>query len=294
MKKYFMFALATVAMLSVSSCMNEKEMDLAPNQGKIESEGYGYISLNATTDEAVVTRAEYTGAGLSNWWAKVIAANGTGDQVYGTGGAYKKIGTDKPGDFAKTGFKEDKTTGYKIFVQNYNGQDGADGWMAANDGYGDAYWTGDVDGIKVTAGQTTQNVIVPCNTPDNAKVSFYASEFGGTALSVNVTAPRALTFTWDATDTKKFKDYEDAYFVPSTSQNPQSLSYTISYTINGNTATTASKSLAIGEKGVWKKLAIKSNDNGTITLKITTEDFTHNELTDVTTIEFDAATGAEK
>lgn len=290
MKKFFMFALAAVAMLSFSSCLSEKDMDLAPNQGKIENEGYGYISLNATTDEAVVTRAEYTGAGLSNWWAKVIAANGNGEQVYGTGDAYKKIGTD----FAKTGFKEDKTTGYKIFVQNYNGQDDADGWMTANDGYGDAYWTGDVSDVKVTAGQTTQ-MIVPCNTPDNAKVSFYASEFGGTALSVNVTAPRQLTFTWDPTKTpKKFTDYEDAYFVPSTSQNPQSLSYTISYTINGHTATTASKSLAIGEKGVWKKLTIKSNDNGTITLKITTEDFTHNEETDVTTIEFDAATGDEK
>lgn len=292
MKKYFVFALAAVAMLSFSSCMNEKDMDLSPNQGKIESEAYGYISLNATTDEAIATRAEYTGADLSNWWAKVIAANN--DQVYGTSGNFKKIGTTNAGDFAKTGFKEDKTTGYHIYVQNYNGQDGEDGWMAANDGYGDAYWTGDVEGIKVTAGQTTENVVVPCYTPDNAKVSFYASEFGGTALSVNVTAPRALTFTWDATDTKKFKDYEDAYFVPSTSQNPQSLSYTISYTINGNTATTASKSLAIGEKGVWKKLTIKSNDNGTITLKITTEDFTYNKDTDETTITFDAATGDEK
>ncbi len=291
MKHIFMYAMAAMALMSVTSC-NEREMDLTPAQAKSESEGYGYISLNATTDDAVATRAEYTGDNLSNWWAKVIAANGNGEQAYGTGGNFKKIGTDNAGDFAKTGFKEDKTTGYKIFVQNYNGQDGEDGWMAANGGYGDAYWTGNVEGITVTAGQTTQNVVVPCYTPDNAKVSFYASEFGGTALSVKVTAPRALTFTWKAS-TKKFETYEDAYFVPSTSEAPQSLSYTISYSINGNTGETASKSLAIGEKGVWKKLAIKSNENGTISLKITTEDFTHNKSTDVTTIEFDAATGDE-
>ena len=80
-------------------------------------------------------------------------------------------------------------------------------------------------------------------------------------------------------------DHAESFFAPDAV-----LSYTISYTINGNEKVTSAKTLTMGAAGTAKKLTIASNTNGTITLSITTEDF--DEAVEET-LTFDAATGEE-
>lgn len=253
-----MCAMAAVAMLSVSSCTNEEEMILTGE------EGYGYISLNATADDAVVTRAA---ADITTFKAKVY--NGS-TYTWGTSEAYAAITSE-----INTKAMLEGT--YTVDVRNYDDMDAA---LAANSSFGAPYWTGSASVTVVKA--TSTPVEVACGKPQNTKFVLDGSAFEGTALSLNVTAPRALTFTW-ASGTKAF-DHE-AYFAPAAE-----LTYTLTYTINGITKTTDAKSLTMGAAGSAKKITVKSNTNGTITLSITTEDF--DEAVEET-LTFDAATGEE-
>jgi hypothetical protein len=280
MKKFFMFALAAVAMLSFSSCLSEKDMDLAPNQGKIENEGYGYISLNATTDEAVATRASITDFSTNTWYAKIRNSK---EYVWGAADTWEQINSSlavKPLDAsAKTGIGT-----YTIEVCNYKTLADA---LAANSNYGAAWYNGTETGITVTAGSTAEPT-VECGVPDNTELRVVAPSFAGTALYVTIEAgnPRGdLVSTWDK-DLKVF-NHDKIYFGATAI-----VYYHIDYTINGKTKrypTTGSESVTMGDAGKYKTFTVSSNDNGTITLTITTGDFEDDN--NPKTITFDAATG---
>lgn len=282
MKKYFMFALAAVAMLSFSSCLSEKEMDLSPNQGKVESEAYGYINLNATTDEAIATRASITDFSNNTWYAKIRNSK---EYVWGTAETWEQINSSlavKPLDAsAKTGIGT-----YTIEVCNYKTLADA---LAANSYYGAAWYTGTEPGVTVTAGSTAEPT-VKCGVPDNTELRVVAPSFVGTALKVTVvegTPRNNLPLTWDSTN-KQFDHEGKIYFAAAAIVN-----YYIEYTINGKTkrlpSDNSNRTLTMGAAGTYKTFTISSNDNGTITLTITTGDFEDDQNPE--TITFDAATG---
>lgn len=267
MKHIFMYAMAAMALMSVTSC-NEREMDLTPAQAKSESEGMGYIRINATTDDAVVTRAD---ADITTFKAKVYTGGEDGTYTWGNKTTYAAI-TSSINSTAMS------PATYVVDVRNYDDMSAA---LAANSTYGAAYWEGQANVTVVTA--TSTDVTVACGKPKNTKLILSAPAFSGTALSLNVTAPRALAFTWNS-GTKVF-NHAEAFF-----DSEAVLSYTISYTINNITKTTDAKSLTMGAAGTAKQLTITSNSNGTITLTITTEGF---DKPVESTITFDAATGEE-
>ena len=232
------------------------------------AEGVGYISLNTSTEDAVITRAD---ADITTFKAKVYTDGADETYAWGTKDAYTPI-------TASINTTPMSPADYVVDVRNYDDMDAA---LAANSNFGAAYWEGQANVTVVTAKSTP--VTVACGKPKNTKLILNASAFGGTALSLNVTAPRALAFAWN-NSTKVF-DHAESFFAPEAE-----LSYTISYTINGNEKVTSAKTLTMGAAGTAKKLTIASNTNGTITLSITTEDF--DEAVEET-LTFDAATGEE-
>ena len=257
-----MCAMAAVAMLSVSSCSSEEEVNMSG------AKGVGYISLNTSTEDAVITRAE---ANITTFKAKVYTGGVDGTYVWGTRDTYAPI-------TASINTTPMSPTNYVVDVRNYDNMDAA---LADNSKYGAAYWEGQANVTVVTATKTS--VTVACGKPKNTKLILNAPAFDGTALSLKISAPRDLDFVWD-NSTKVF-DHAESFFVPAAQ-----LSYTISYTINGIEKVTSTKTLTMGAAGTAKKLTIASNANGTITLSITTEDF--DEATEET-LTFDAATGEE-
>ena len=258
-----MCAMAAVAMLSVSSCSSEEEVNMSG------AKGVGYISLNTSTEDAVITRAD--AADINTFKAKVYTGGVNGTYAWGTKDTYAPI-------TASINTTPMSPTNYVVEVRNYDDMDAA---LADNSNYGAAYWEGQGNVTVVTATKTP--VTVACGKPKNTKLILNASAFGGTALSLNITDPRALAFVWN-NSTKVF-DHAESFFAPAAQ-----LSYTISYTINGIEKVTSTKTLTMGAAGTAKKLTIASNANGTIILSITTEDFGEAE---VETLTFDAATGEE-
>ena len=232
------------------------------------AEGVGYISLNTSTEDAVITRAA---ADITTFKAKVYTGGVEGTYVWGTKDTYASID-------ASINTTPMSPAEYVVDVRNYDDMAAA---LTANSNYGAAYWEGQANVTVVTATKTP--VTVDCGKPKNTKLILNASAFGGTALSLNISAPRGLAFVWN-NSTKVF-DHAESFFAPEAV-----LSYTISYTINGISKVTDAKTLTMGDAGTAKKLSIASNANGTIILSITTEDF--DEATEET-LTFDAATGEE-
>lgn len=254
MKKYFVIALAATAMLSLNSCSNEEEL--------MSAEGCGFISINVSNDDAMVTRDVQSVTNISTWYAKVN--NGTSD-VYD-----EAIGTK----LATQPFAQGT---YSVTVSNYASLSAAN---TAKDGWGDAYYEKTETGITVTAGQTTTCPIA-CGTAKNAKFKLNTSGFSGTINEVVVKNSRTVTFKNSEGTLNK-----EAFF-----EAGDQLKYTINYTINNITKTTAEKTLTLGGAATVNTLTIKSNSNGTINVTITYNDsFTTGTEA---SIEFDAATGNE-
>lgn len=275
MKKFIVFVMAAVAVMNFSSCNNEMDM-LDPIA---KSKEVGYINLNATTEDVVVsTRAEGTPVDDISTWIATVTKVGETSPVYN-----KAIGTDATGDLAKFGFAAGN---YKVSVKSHESMTAA---CASDNKFGAAYYTGstpDNNNVPVVAASYA-SVVIECGRPDNTRFIVDGSQFGGSDLSVSVTSPCTLEFDGWTYSAKKFTN-SNAYFIPSAN-----VSYTITYSINGLNDLTKSGSLQMGAAGTSKKLSIKSNDNGTISLSIYTLDFADPTEQDVTTITFDAATGDE-
>ena len=273
MKKYFMFALATVAMLSVSSCLSEKEMDLTPQQGKSENEGIGYISINATTDDAVITRADITGASLNTWYARVYT---------GTTFKWGEAGFTLINNTALAAVGLDASKTWTVSVRNFDSESTAN---SSNSPYGAPYYEGINEAVTISAGTVPTPVTVACGAPKNSKLTVVKDGFTGTNLVINITSPRTVTFT----DNSGFNNSGVAYFPAGDVQ------FYITYTFGGvskrwpaEDASPNYSTLAL-TAGKAKSLTITSNSNGTITLTISTTDYADDTPTSIT---FDAVTGA--
>ena len=276
-----MCAMAAVAMLSVSSCLSEEEVNFTRGQEK--GEGYGYIRLNATTEDAVVTRGSFSGDNLYTWYAKVYRTVGN-DTEYGwsdteNSNDFKFISSS----FATTPFANATWT---VDVCNYKTLADA---LAANSNYGAAKYSGSAS-VPVTAGSTAEPTIA-CGTPDNTQVRLNVSNttFKGTALIVTFEAGGSrgdLACEWNGSTSF---DHSEVFFGPTATVN-----YYLTYTINGaekRWPVTGTHEMTMGAAGTYKTLSVTSNTNGTITLTITTSDFENDEEPEE--IVFDAATGAK-
>lgn len=281
MKKFIVFVMAAVAVMNFSSCNNEMDM-LDPIA---KSKEVGYIDLNATTEDVVVTRSAENPEGtlvnnISTWIATVTKTDGNDAGV-----KYNKaIGTNGTDDLAKTGFVKGD---YTVAVKSHSNLAAA---CASNGVFGAPYYEGttrDGDVAVEAAGNT--RVVIECGSPLNTEFIVDGSLFGGNALSVSVSSPCTLEFTgWSPTvvnehPAKTFTNSK-AYFQPT-----QVVTYSITYSINGhNDVQITGRTVTMGEAGSSKKLAIKSNDNGTISLSIYTLGF---DTPTEEPITIDAATG---
>lgn len=276
MKKFIVFVMAAVAVMNFSSCNNEMDM-LDPIA---KSKEVGYINLNATTEDVVVsTRAEGTPVDDISTWIATVTKVGETSPVYN-----KAIGAPVTGDLAKTGFAAGD---YTVAVKSHSSLTAA----CAGDGvFGAPYYEGttQVGAVPVVAAANTP-VEIGCGKPKNTEFIVDGSLFGGNALSVSVSSPCSLEFTgWSSTavnehPAKTFTNSK-AYFQPT-----QVVTYSITYSINGhNDVQITGRTVTMGEAGSSKKLAIKSNDNGTISLTIYTLGF---DTPTEEPITIDAATG---
>ena len=274
-----MFALATVAMLSVSSCMNEKDFDLAPDQGKIESEGYGYISLNVSADRTLSTRGvddvQNVPSNIVNSWYVRVKNSSNADVLSPVQIQVK--------DIAAQAFAAPAT--YKVYVSSHT--DLAAALSASSDTeIGAAYYEGKDEEVSVTAAQT-ESAVCACGPAQNARLIVNTAGFSGTINKLTVSGSngasgtRVVTFKDNTVDNMSKK----AYFVAN-----DDLTYTINYTINGKTkeysnTTTPLKFTAATEN----TLTIESNSNGSISLTITYDPTFGTDKTE--TVIIDAATG---
>lgn len=278
MKKFIVFVMAAVAVMNFSSCNNEMDMLDPIAKGK----EVGYIDLNATTEDVVVsTRAEGNLVDDISTWIATITKVGGDD----AGEKYNKaIGAPVTGDLAKTGFAAGN---YTVAVKSHSSLTAA---CASDNVFGAPYYEGTTQaGAVPVAAAANTPVEIGCGKPKNTEFIVDGSLFGGNALSVSVTSPCSLEFTgWSSTavnehPAKTFTNSK-AYFQPS-----QVVTYSITYSINNhNDVQITGRTVTMGEAGSSKKLAIKSNDNGTISLSIYTLGF---DTPTEEPITIDAATG---
>lgn len=267
MKKLFTFALAAATLVGFSACSNDEENVLSDK---------GYINLNVTTDDMVATRATQN-ATVADWYA--VVTNGDGDAVFGTVATKAQIGTT----LATTPLNAGE---YTIAVSNFPDNDD---WLTANGGFGAAYYEGSADNQEVKAGDT-KNVDISCGKAQNAKFSIASAGFNGTALSVDVTSPRTLSFDkacstiGEPTNTAPINT--DAFFAAR-----EELTYTIHYTINGITKTSTAKTFTLGAAGSASTLTISSDSNGKLSVSITYDN--EYDAGNTQEIEINGATGNE-
>lgn len=275
MKKYFFSALAAVAMLNLTSCLSEEEVNLTKGE-------MGHISLNISADNDLSTRAVQTVADNTAWFAFIDGAS----TDFGTAETHRPIT-----DLEDFGFPAGN---YVVTVSKYASYDTA----MPNNSKGNAYWEGTQgDANNQTPANTTvtagsnQTVNIVCGKAKNAQLKILNGGFAGTLTSVTVTGKmhdgttsRTVSFASGDIDSDE-ADCEPGYFYAA-----EVLSLSIAYTINGHT-TTAPHTMTLGGAGTKNLLTIRSNSNGTITLGTITYDdeFTNGNVTEEVVI--NAATG---
>jgi len=295
MKHIFMYAMAAMALMSVTSC-NEREMDLTPAQAKSESEGMGYIRINATTDDAV-TRATITGPGESyTTWYATVQDKESNYKWPSSGSAFTAI-TDALNSVAiPAGNCTVKVRNFLDLSTALN-QTPLSG-SSDNTKYGAPYWEGEKT-EEVKAGAVATPITVPCGTPQNAKLTVAQSDFIGDNMASNVTIhltdatySRNIDFTYSGS---AFNNGGVAYFAAT-----EVVQFYITYKY-GNSSNLRYpaeseapnyRTIKMGGRGTSNLLTIKSNGNGTISLTIETTDFTAATKETTTLITFDALDGS--
>ncbi len=294
MKKFFMFAMAAVAMLSVSSCLSEEEVNLTRGQ----ENGVGYIRINATTDGVAATRA-VTGPGnsYSTWYATVQDKDNN----------YK---WPTSGESTFTAISDALNTvaipagNCTVNVRNFTNLAAAldQAPLSGSDDntkYGAPYWEGS-ETETVAAGTVATPITVECGTPQNAKLTVAQSDFVGTNMASNVvvhltdaTYSRNIDFTYSGS---AFNNGGVAYFAAE-----QGVRFYITYDYGEETglrwpasdANPNYSTVTMGDRGTSNLLTIRSNGNGQISLTITTSDFTAATEETTTLVTFDALDGSK-
>ena len=263
MKKLSVIAMVAMTAFASTSCTNFDE-----NEPKAV-EGYGYISLSASSDNSVVTRTEQTVEDVDSWYAWV--KDNAGTYAYGSEETGKLIGEGLKTQAFKAGE-------YGVVVSNYATETA---WAEANDGFGAAYYISESTSVTVTSG-TTQTVNVACGKAKNAMFKVVNTADNVTKLDVKVSAPRELTFSLEEGTLDK-----ESFF-----KAEETLKYTIEYTIGDKTGTISDKELTLGAAATKSTLTIKSTDTGLITVEITYDDeFDEGNSGEIV---IDPATGTEK
>ena len=219
----------------LTACQQEEEN--TPGGGK------GYIALSVATDEVAATRAMQDVADISNWYA-VVTADGT--TLYDN-----QIGSTLTSQPFEPGT-------YTISVRSHADAEAAN---AAAGGWGEAYHTGTASDIEVSAGGTAY-VHVACGRAQNAKLRLDYAAFSGIIDAFTISTPKQLTFAYaDGTLSR------EAFFPPLTT-----LTYTITYTIAGETKTTMAQQLTLGAAATVSTLRIKSDISGGVSVSLTCDD----------------------
>lgn len=223
------------------------------------NEGYGFIDMNVSSDDAVAVKAVQNVTDFSTWTIKI-------------------------GDTAYTGTDQKFAAGdYTASASNYVDEAAA---LSAEGGWGDAFYKG-TKAVTVVAGQTV-TAAIECGKAQNARlaVAFNTDSFGTVITDYSVTVAKdgvsgGLTFNAENVGAKK------AYFAAAAST-----TYSINYKYNGADKSITGKSVTLGAAATEKTIRVAANQNGTITVTISYDD----EFTgagEEESIVIDAATGAE-
>lgn len=261
MKKTFLFA--ALAALSMVSCTNNELPEAEP--------GYGYINLNVSNDVAVTTRTGEGGGDGETTPSWIISATKDGDTYASS---------------IINGNNVVPAGNYVISAKSH-----ADIATAnVKDTWGEPYYEGNSgeNAINVTAG-SQHNVTIACGKPKNTKVTGQfnlATGFTNCVLTLDPTdetvdgTERNLQIKKSETD-NTITTNASAFFSAGTVKFNFSYTYgNESKSLDGKTITTTA-----GHEHI---IRISSNDNGKITLSISTEGFANGTDSEFT---FDAATG---
>ena len=247
-KNLFFVAAALAAMFGTTSCVNEVDM--------FKTAGTGTISLNVTNDDvfAVETRASVTSS--TDWYVKVNS-----DEAITLS------------DLQGKAYSASQSNTLSVYYKNPT----LEAALSANNGWGEAYWSGTSASFAIEAGKTA-NVTVDCGEAQNAAFAVVFNEtftnVAATGYKVSASiSSRTLDFT--AND-------QEAYYAPG------DLTYTVTANVNSKPVSiTKTLNLVKGKKYV---LNVKANTNGTIGLTINYTEMVNGEAQNVT---IDAATGTE-
>lgn len=242
MKKTFLFA--ALAAFSMISCTN--------NELPEAEVGYGYINLNVTNEVEVTTRGAVGADELASWTAVV-----------------KKATNEKYNSNANTlsSHSFEVGTDYSLSVYNYV-DDVAAHASTVNEGWGAARYFGETtNNFAVTQGKST-NVTVACGKAKNTRIgvtfnsTFTEAVASGYTLIVSADN-RSQAFDANTPTTKY------AYY-----PTDKTVSYSLSYTFNGQDKTASGTINTGADGGVQHTLNVTLNSNGSISLSISYEDFT--------------------
>ena len=252
MKKFFMYAMAAVAMLSVSSCLSEEDVNLTLEQS-------GSISVQISADKSLVTRAS-TGVSDPTKWFAFIDGDGTAND-FGTDETHKIMTT-----LATTKFLYGT---YNVTVSNYANMAAA---HEANSNLGAAYYEGTENNVTVNANAAT-NVTINCGKAQNAKFDVTQTGFNGTTTTglyftnVDITSNSTETGRITGEGGSKFSALTtatSAFFKATTT-----LGYRINWKKDG-TDKHFDGEITLSGAGTQNYLSLVINSDGTITIANTT------------------------
>ena len=215
----------------------------------------GYINVSVSADNSMETRVSTTISNTDSWIKKVDNADWNAGTGYSAGS-------------------------HTVNVSNYASITEA---LNAKDGWGDMYFEGSTT-VTVEQGKTA-TATVDCGSAKNARLKVEFGTFPSTFSSIKLTA----TTTNDSRTKKSFEftstPSQLAYFLAN-----ESISYTLSWSINGNEKSTTG-TFALAGAATENVITINPNSNGLIKITISADlEFTNGTKE---TITIDAATGNE-
>ena len=252
MKKNFLPIIALA--LSATACVSDADLDVADNKG--------YINVSVSADNSMETRDIQTVSDFSKWTIKV------GDIVWESSTQGIEAGT------------------YKVTATNYATIEDA---LAANNTYGEAWYSGEKEPVQITAGKQT-SVPIECGKAKNARVRADIQSKMPSISEVQIKVHKK-----NDTDRQPVLSMENttAYFEASTESSSVEIIYEISYKYGSNSDRTTlnAKTLTLGMAAQENVIKITSNTNGSINISVSYDDTFDDGGKESITI--DAATGNE-